>query len=96
MLHRQICACGPYDKKLLLFVVKNLQVTERLRISMRRIWKQKITAIGLAVMMAVTLVAGFISAPITARAEEGTVIKLHYNRPDGDYAPWRTGSRSPR
>lgn len=89
MLHKQICACGPYDKKLLLFVVKNSQVTERLRISMRRIWKQKITAIGLAVMMAVTLVAGFIGAPITARAEEGTVIKLHYNRPDGDYAPWR-------
>lgn len=56
---------------------------------MKKVWKRRLAAISMAVMMAVSLAAGFIGAPITAKADEGAVIKLHYNRPDGDYEPWR-------
>lgn len=57
--------------------------------NMRRKISRRLTGIGLAVLMVFTLVAGFLTVPVTVRADEGTVIKLHYNRPDGDYAPWR-------
>lgn len=56
---------------------------------MKRVVKRRLTALSLAVITVFTFVFGFISAPVTARADEGVVIKLHYNRPDGDYAPWR-------
>lgn len=56
---------------------------------MKKAWKRRLTGLGLALMMAVTFVFGFMSVPATVRADEGAVIKLHYNRPDGDYAPWR-------
>lgn len=56
---------------------------------MKRALKNRLMGIGLAIMMVFTFVAGFISTPAVAKADEGAVIKLHYNRPDGDYAPWR-------
>ncbi|MCM1058099.1 MAG: type I pullulanase [Firmicutes bacterium] len=56
---------------------------------MKRRLKNRLAGIGLAAMMVFTFVAGFIGAPAAARADEGAVIKLHYNRPDGDYGPWR-------
>lgn len=56
---------------------------------MRTVRKRRLAAIYMAAMMAVSLMAGVIGAPIAAKADEGAVIKLHYNRPDGDYAPWR-------
>lgn len=55
---------------------------------MKREWERRLTGIGLAFMMLFTFVFGFISSPVTASADEGAVIKLHYNRSDGDYAPW--------
>ncbi|MDE5588910.1 MAG: type I pullulanase [Acetatifactor sp.] len=56
---------------------------------MKKALRKRLTGFGLAVMMVFTFVLGFISTPVTVRADEGAVIKLHYNRPDGDYAPWR-------
>lgn len=56
---------------------------------MREKWSRRLAGLGLAVMMAFTLAAGFLALPAAVKADEGTVIKLHYNRPDGDYAPWR-------
>lgn len=56
---------------------------------MKKAMKKRLTGLGLAVMMVFTVVFSVMSAPVTARADEGAVIKLHYNRPDGEYAPWR-------
>lgn len=51
--------------------------------------KKRIQSLMLAVITVFAFVFGMVSTGITARADEGVVIKLHYNRPDGDYAPWR-------
>lgn len=51
--------------------------------------KKRIESLILAVMMVFTFVFGVVNTSITARAEGGVTIKLHYNRPDGDYEPWR-------
>lgn len=51
--------------------------------------KKRIESLMLAVMMVFTFVFGVVSTSITARADGGVTIKLHYNRPDGDYEPWR-------
>ena len=42
----------------------------------------------LAMLLTLTLVLGVFAAPVSAAEEEGVVIKLHYNRPDGEYADW--------
>ena len=46
--------------------------------------KKRIVSLALAVLM----LLGFAVAPISVYAAEGVVIKLHYNRPDGNYADW--------
>ena len=51
--------------------------------------KKRIESLVLAVMMVFSFAFGVINPSITARAEGGVTIKLHYNRPDGDYEPWR-------
>lgn len=59
---------------------------------MRRMGKRvrkNIISLGLAAVMLFTTVCAWIGAPVTVRAEGGAVIQLHYNRPDGDYEPWR-------
>ena len=38
--------------------------------------------------LAVLMLLGFAVAPISVMAADGVVIKLHYNRPDGNYADW--------
>ena len=42
----------------------------------------------LAMLLTLTLMLGAFAAPVSAAEEEGVVIKLHYNRPDGNYADW--------
>ena len=42
----------------------------------------------LAMLLTLTLALGVFAAPVSAAEEEGVVIKLHYNRPDGEYADW--------
>ena len=46
--------------------------------------KKRIVSLVLAVMM----LLGIASGPISALAAEGVTIKLHYNRPDGVYDDW--------
>ena len=46
--------------------------------------KNRIVSLALAVLM----LLGFAVAPISALAADGVIIKLHYNRPDGNYADW--------
>ena len=46
--------------------------------------KKRIVSLALAVMM----LLGIASGPISALAAEGVTIKLHYNRPDGVYDDW--------
>ena len=50
--------------------------------------KNHFSARLLALLLAITLVAGFFVFPAAADEEDGVVIKLHYNRPDGEYADW--------
>ncbi len=50
---------------------------------------KRCVSFGLAVLLVFTAVCSFLGKSVTARAEGGAVIKLHYNRADGDYAPWR-------
>ena len=45
-------------------------------------------ALVMAVMMLVTSVFAGFGTSITARADEGVTLKLHYHREDGDYAKW--------
>ncbi len=49
---------------------------------MSNFWKR-----FLALTMALVLVMGVCAVPAAA-AEDGVVIKLHYNRPDGNYTDW--------
>lgn len=54
---------------------------------MKRVVSRQIFALLLAVVMSLTL----LSVPglsITAGADEGVTLKLHYHREDGDYAAW--------
>ena len=46
--------------------------------------KKRIVSLALAVMM----LLGIASGPISALAADGVTIKLHYNRPDGVYDDW--------
>ena len=46
--------------------------------------KKRIVSLALAVMM----LLGIASGPISALAADGVTIKLHYNRPDGNYTDW--------
>ena len=48
--------------------------------------KKLLIRIG-AIVLCVFLVLGLV-VPALAAPEEGVVIKLHYNRPDGDYTDW--------
>ena len=41
-----------------------------------------------AMLLALALVLGCMAAPVSAAEEEGVVLKLHYNRPDGEYTDW--------
>lgn len=55
---------------------------------MKRVMTKHALALTMAVLMLVTsLVSGF-GMSITARADEGVTLKLHYHREDGDYAKW--------
>ena len=55
---------------------------------MKRVIIRHAFALMMAAMMLVTsLVSGF-GMSITARADEGVTLKLHYHREDGDYAKW--------
>ncbi|SCX98787.1 type I pullulanase [Butyrivibrio sp. INlla14] len=55
---------------------------------MKRVITNKALALIMAVLMLVTsFVSGF-GMSITARADEGVTLKLHYHREDGDYAKW--------
>ena len=51
--------------------------------------KKRIESFILAIVMVVTLAFGMGNTSLTAHAEGGVTLKLHYNRPDGDYEPWR-------
>ena len=42
----------------------------------------------LAMLLSLVLLLGFGVLPVSAAKEEGVVIKLHYNRPDGVYDDW--------
>ena len=42
----------------------------------------------IGVIMALTLVLSDAGMVITAKAEGGVTLKLHYHREDGDYAAW--------
>ena len=50
--------------------------------------KQKTFIRVLALILAVILLLGVFLTPALAAEEDGVVIKLHYNRPDGDYTDW--------
>ena len=41
-----------------------------------------------AMLLAFVLALGCVALPAMAESQDGTVIKLHYNRPDGKYADW--------
>ena len=42
----------------------------------------------LAILLSLVLALGSFAMPALAAEEEGVVIKLHYNRPDGIYTDW--------
>ena len=49
--------------------------------------KKLVTRI-LAFFLVMVLVLGLFAGLTVSAAEDGVVIKLHYNRPDGEYADW--------
>ena len=49
--------------------------------------KKSVLSRTIAFALAAILLLGCIAVPVFA-AEDGVVIKLHYNRPDGNYADW--------
>ena len=51
-------------------------------------WK-KISGLILAAVTMFACLFGMPGTAFTVWADEGVTIKLHYNRPDGDYEPWR-------
>ena len=53
----------------------------------RVIIKRVLAFVMAAMMLVITAFAGF-GTSITARADEGVTLKLHYHREDGDYAKW--------
>lgn len=55
---------------------------------MNRKAKRRLTGLWAAVIMVLALVSGTLGVPATVRADEGVVIQLHYDRPDGEYGPW--------
>lgn len=56
---------------------------------MKKIWRKRLAALALTVMTVFASVLGPAGGSMAVRADEGTVIKLHYNRQDGDYDSWR-------
>jgi pullulanase len=54
----------------------------------KRVIMKHVLALVMAVMMLVTSVFAGFGTFITARADEGVTLKLHYHREDGDYAKW--------
>ena len=51
--------------------------------------KKRVISLVLALALVLTLSATAIGGAVEAlAAESGIVIKLHYNRPDGDYTDW--------
>ena len=54
----------------------------------KRVIMKHVFALVMAVMMLVTSVFAGFGTSITARADEGVTLKLHYHREDGDYAKW--------
>lgn len=49
---------------------------------------KKLTIRFLALVLALTLCAAMAATAALAAPEDGVVIKLHYNRPDGNYTDW--------
>jgi len=43
---------------------------------------------SIAILLSLVLALGSFAMPALAAEEEGVVIKLHYNRPDGNYTDW--------
>ena len=50
--------------------------------------KKQVLKRTIAIALALILALGNFAMPILAAEEEGVVIKLHYNRPDGNYTDW--------
>ena len=50
--------------------------------------KNQVLKRTIAIALALILALGSFAMPALAAEEEGVVIKLHYNRPDGNYADW--------
>lgn len=51
--------------------------------------RKRIQALGMAALMLLLTVLTIVGDLTPVYAEGGPVIKLHYHREDGDYAPWR-------
>ena len=50
--------------------------------------KKNVLKRPIALLLALVLVMGTLAMPALAADGDGVVIKLHYNRPDGDYTDW--------
>ena len=50
--------------------------------------KQKLISRIIAGLLAVLLILGCFASAVFAAEHEGVTLKLHYNRPDGDYTDW--------
>lgn len=50
--------------------------------------KKRISSLFLAVILVLATGLSTLSVPIKANAEGGTTLKVHYNRPDGNYEGW--------
>ena len=49
--------------------------------------KKRVHALFLAVLMLVTTVLS-VWTPVEVKADGGTTVIIHYNRPDGNYTDW--------
>ena len=51
--------------------------------------KKTISSIASFILATIFIISTiFTGLPITAHAEDGVTLKLHYNRPDGNYTGW--------